>query len=276
MRPPSRQLFKSINSRSAQEEAGTSNLTRRRKMLQPIPLTKLLPNIITLLGLVIGVSSIRFALDGQWEKSTYCILLAAIFDGIDGRIARLLNATSSFGAELDSLCDFVNFGLCPALVTYLWSFQQYEFKAISWVAIMIFIVCMAIRLARFNVLSQQLEDKISKFFFTGVPAPSGALLALMPIILNFELAANIELNIRNYTLLIDLYIIFIAFLLASKLPTVSFKNFCIKPEYLSLSMIIAAWIIIVTVLYPWYALPGIATLYLLSIPICYYIARKIN
>jgi CDP-diacylglycerol--serine O-phosphatidyltransferase len=132
---------------------------------------------------------------------------------------------------------------------------------------------MAIRLARFNTtITNKSENRISKYFLTGVPAPSGALLALVPMILDFELTSGVKFHMRGHTLLIDLYIVFIAFLLASRLPTISFKNFRITPEYLSLSMIISALIIIVIVLYPWYALPFIAIIYLISIPICVYYA----
>jgi CDP-diacylglycerol--serine O-phosphatidyltransferase len=123
-------------------------LKKPRRLLEPVPITKLIPNILTLIGLVIGVSSVRFALDSKWEMAVYCVLIATIIDGLDGKIARMLNATSHFGAELDSLCDFVNFGLCPALLIYLWSFQQYEYKVISWASIMFFIVCMGIKARR--------------------------------------------------------------------------------------------------------------------------------
>lgn len=248
-----------------------------KRILQPVPIARLIPNILTLLGLVIGVSSIRFALDSRWEMAVYCILIATIIDGLDGKVARILNATSHFGAELDSLCDFINFGFCPALLTYLWSFQQYEYKVISWAAIMLFIVCMGIRLARFNTLAlNQTETKQSKMFFMGVPAPSGALLALTPMMLDFEATGYLEnFSIRNHTLMIDLYIIVIAFLLASKLPTISIKNIRIKPEYLSLFMILFAMIIIITIIYPWYVLPIAAVIYLLSIPACIYISQKL-
>jgi CDP-diacylglycerol--serine O-phosphatidyltransferase len=234
--------------------------------------------VVTLVGLVVGVSSIRFALESAWEKSVYCILIATIIDGLDGRVARMLNATSHFGAELDSLCDFINFGLCPALLLYLWSFQQYEYKVISWASIMLFVVCMAIRLARFNTaIVENDKDKKQKDtrFFTGVPAPSGAILALIPMILDFELVTMIsEFSVRNHTLLINLYIVIIALLLASSFPTISLKNIQIKPEYLSLSMIISAMIIIVAIIYPWYSLPIAAIIYILSIPPCIYYARK--
>jgi len=247
------------------------------KFKKPIPFTKLLPNVVTLVGLIIGVSSIRFALDSAWEKAVYCILIATIIDGLDGRVARMLNATSHFGAELDSLCDFINFGFCPAMLVYLWSFQQYEHKVISWASIMLFIVCMAIRLARFNttIVETDEEQKEDSRFFTGVPAPCGAILALIPIILDFEATTLIsEFNVRNYTLCINLYIIIIALLLSSRFPTISLKKIQITPEYLSFSMIISAIVIILTVIYPWYALPSAAIMYLLSIPVCIYYARK--
>lgn len=251
-------------------------LKKPRKLLEPVPVAKLIPNILTLIGLVVGVSSVRFALDSRWEIAIYCVLIATIIDGLDGRIARMLNATSHFGAELDSLCDFANFGLCPAILIYLWSFQQYEYKVISWASIMFFIVCMGIRLARFNTMTiKPTESKQAKMFSTGVPAPSGAMLALVPMILDFEITTLFEdFSMRNHTLLINVYIIFVAMLLASRLPTISLKNIQIKPEYLSLSMIIFAILIIVTAIYPWHTLPIIGLLYLLSIIRCVYIARK--
>ena len=230
-----------------------SKLKKPRRILKPVPVAKLIPNLVTLIGLVVGVSSIRFALDSKWELSIYCVLIATIIDGLDGKIARMLNATSHFGAELDSLCDFVNFGVCPAIITYLWSFQQYEYKVISWASITFFIVCMCIRLARFNtMIFNPVESKQAMLFSTGVPAPSGAMLALIPMILDFEITTYFEdFNIRSHTLLINVYIVFIAILLASRLPTISIKNLNIKPEYLSLCMIIFAIIIIITVIYPW-------------------------
>lgn len=249
---------------------------RKKLIIKPVPFAKLLPNLVTLIGLIIGISSIRFALDSRWETAVYCILIATIVDGVDGRVARMFNATSHFGAELDSLCDFVNFGFCPAILVYLWSFQQYEYKVISWASITLFVVCMAIRLARFNTaIVESSEVKHDSRFFTGVPAPSGAILALIPMILDFELSLLIDdFSIRNYTLAINIYIAIIALLLASRLPTVSLKNFHIKPEYLSLSMIISAVIIIIAVIYPWFALPVAAILYMMSIPICVYVVYK--
>lgn len=250
---------------------------KKVKITKPVPFVKLIPNFLTLVGLVVGISSIRFALDSRWELAVYCVLAASIIDGLDGRVARMLNATSPFGAELDSLCDFANFGVAPAVLIYLWSAQQFGFKLLSWAAISLFVVCMAIRLARFNIsLYQDKQDKRAKYFATGVPAPSGALLALIPIILDFEISTALKINIRSHTILIDIYIAIVAFLLASRLPTFLFKNIHIKPEYLSLFMILSGIIIINLIIYPWYFLPILAVIYILSIPICLVIARKLD
>lgn len=249
---------------------------KKRGLGGVVPFTRLLPNIVTLVGLIIGVSSIRFGLDSQWEQAVYCILVATIIDGLDGRVARFFNATSHFGAELDSLCDFMNFGFCPAMLTYLWSFQQYEYKVVSWASIMLFVVCMAIRLARFNtIMLKPNENKHDDRFFLGIPAPSGAILALIPMILDFEISNFFNnFNIKPHTLFIDAYIICIGLLLPSRLPTIMLKKVQIKSEYLSLTMIVVAIIIIALAIYPWYFLPIAAALYILSIPYCVYLARK--
>lgn len=248
---------------------------RTVKITKPIPFTKLIPNVITLIGLIVGVSSIRFALDKNWEMAVYCVLIAGIVDGIDGRIARLLNATSSFGAELDSLCDFVNFGACPAIIIYVWSLHEFEFKLLSWFAMLLFIVCMAIRLARFNTsIIQNKVDPKTKYFATGVPAPSGALLALMPMVLEFEIGPMFGFSVRPHTFFIDMYVVIIALLLASRLPTFLFKNIYIKHEYLSLVMIMFALIIINVIVYPWYSLPILAVVYMLSIPVSVALVKK--
>ena len=250
---------------------------KKVRITKPIPFIKLIPNFITLLALIVGVSSIRFGLESKWELAVYCILVAAILDGLDGRVARMLNATSPFGAELDSLCDFANFGIVPAYLIYLWSFQQYEYKLFSWVAMLLFVICMALRLARFNTsIFQEKIDTKSQYFFTGVPAPIGALLAIMPLILDFDVSTMLSIDIRSHTVIIDIYISVIAFLLACRLPTFSSKHIHIKPEYLSLSMIVFSAIIISIIIYPWYSLPILACIYILSIPICGIVASKLQ
>ncbi|NRB11526.1 MAG: phosphatidylcholine/phosphatidylserine synthase [Rickettsiaceae bacterium] len=249
--------------------------SKKKKTTKPVPFAKMIPSLVTLTGLVIGLSSVRFALDSAWQNAVYCIIAATILDGLDGGIARKLKATSHFGLELDSLCDLVNFGFAPVLITYLWSFQQHEYKVISWAAIMLFVVCMSVRLARFNIsaINKEKEDKNNKFLL-GIPAPAGALLVLVPMMLDFKLTALWEFDVRSQAFFINLYIIFIGLLLASRLPTISKKNFYIKPEYLSLAIIGVTIIIIITIIYPWYALPAIALIYMLSIPVTTYLANK--
>lgn len=252
---------------------------KKIKTKEPIAFARLIPNLITLMGLVIGISSIRFALDSKWEYAVCCTLVAAIFDGIDGRIARLFNATSNFGAELDSLCDFANFGVCPAIIIYLWSFQQYEFKLISWSIILLFVVCMAIRLARFNTsifYEQAIDNLQSKYFSVGVPAPPGAILSLIPIMLDFEVTSYIGFTIRPHTLMINMYVALIAILLPSRLPTFLFKNFKIRPRYILPFFIVSTIIIINTLVYPWVTLPALGLLYILSIPCCILIDKRIK
>jgi CDP-diacylglycerol--serine O-phosphatidyltransferase len=249
--------------------------------IRTVPFYKIIPNTVTLVGLIIGVSSLRFALQGAWESAVYCILAAMIFDGLDGRVARFLNATSHFGAELDSLCDFVNFGFCPAIIMYLWIGPSSNALTLGWFAVMLFIICMCIRLARFNTALIQKNDKADEHFFVGVPAPCGALLALMPLVLSFGPLAEYSLiDIRQYSVVTYLYIIFVAFLLPSRIPTISLKKVRIPSEYLAFTMMAIAIFFISLIMYPWYFLPLLAVVYLLSIPYCVYFSynntRKIE
>jgi CDP-diacylglycerol--serine O-phosphatidyltransferase len=250
-----------------------------RKLREPLPFKYLLPNLITIVGLAVGMSSIRFALEERWEIAVECIIIAAMIDGIDGRIARLLNATSTFGAELDSLCDFANFGVAPSLLIYLWSLNQFEFKLISWCAVLIFIVCMSIRLARFNtsIHDPNLKNsKLAKYFFVGVPAPSGAMLALIPIMLDFDLTTSLGFQIKSHALATAVYLIVIGFLMASRIPTLSLKQISIKPEYIWISLFTFGALIITTIIYPWYVIPFLGVVYILTIPVTAFVAKRIN
>ena len=249
---------------------------KKVKLTKPVPFSKLIPNFLTLSSLVVGVSSVRFALESRWELVVYSTLIACILDGLDGRVARILNATSPFGAELDSLCDFANFGVAPAITIYLWSMNLGSSNVTLWASILLFVVCMAIRLARFNTsfLIKE-ESKLAKQFFTGVPAPCGALLALMPMIIDFDISSYFDINLKSIPFFMQIYMPIIGFLLASRLPTFAAKNIHIKPEYLSLSMILSAIVIINFIIYPWQALPIFALIYLLSIPICVIYSKRI-
>ena len=248
---------------------------RRVRLDKPLPFVKLLPNLVTLVGLAIGMSSIRFAMDGRWEAAVTCILVATFMDALDGRIARMLNATSIFGAELDSLCDFANFGIAPAFMIYLWSFQKIEYKLFAWAAVLLFIVCMAIRLARFNTTTPD-DDPRVKNFFIGVPAPVGAILMLMPIMIDFDLSTTFGFNIRSHTMWITFYQIMVALLLPSRLPTFSLKNLHISPEYIWASLLASGVFIISLTLYTWYVLPLLGVLYLCFIPVSVKSAQKVN
>lgn len=247
---------------------------KKLKLSKPISFIKLIPNCLTLIGLVIGITSIRFAIESRWEMAVYCVFIAAIIDGLDGRIARLLNAATPLGAQLDSLCDFANFGVAPAFLIYLWTLPG---NLLSWSNILLFVICMAIRLARFNVSIGHTHNMPSaRYFAVGVPAPAGALLSLMPLILTFALPSDLSYYIRGHVICINIYLTAISFFVASRLPTFLLKNIKIKPEYLSLSMMLLGLMIILLIVHPWYMLPILGAIYIFSMPFCYMIAQKLN
>src|SRR5882757_7330831 len=156
----------------------------RRQRFRAIPVRMLLPNMITLLALCAGLTAIRLAFEQRLEWALAAIVFAAALDGIDGRVARMLKGQSKFGAELDSLADFVNFGCAPGLILYLW--QLHELGNVGWIAAMVFAICAALRLARFNVMIDDPNKPAwAADFFTGIPAPAGAITVLLPIYLNF-------------------------------------------------------------------------------------------
>src|ERR1700674_1834683 len=158
----------------------------KRRRFRPIPVRTLVPNVITLLALCAGLTAVRLAIEGKLELSLAAIVLAAVLDGIDGRIARLIKGTSRFGAELDSLADFVNFGVAPALILYFWGLH--ELRSAGWIAALVFAICAGLRLARFNVSTDDPNRPAwASNFFVGMPAPAGAITVLLPIYLHFLL-----------------------------------------------------------------------------------------
>src|SRR5712671_4100684 len=192
----------------------------RRRRFRPIPVRTLVPNLITLLALCAGLTGIRLAIEGKLEWAVAAIVFAAILDGIDGRVARLLKGTSRFGAELDSLADFVNFGVAPALILYFWGLH--ELKSFGWIAAMVFAICAGLRLARFNVMIDDPNRPAwAGNFFTGVPAPAGAITVLLPIYL-FLLGVPKLAVVAPVTLI---YTLDIAILMVSKVPVYSGKKF---------------------------------------------------
>jgi len=198
-----------------------ANLRRNRlRRFQRIPMRFVLPNLVTLLAICLGLTGVRFAIEGHFDMAVYAIIVAAILDGLDGRIARALKGTSRFGAELDSLADFVDFGVAPALVLYFWSLHEH--RSIGWFAALIFAIAGALRLARFNVMIDDPNKPAwSGNFFVGMPAPAGAVLVMLPLYLHFGLGMA---NDRAYVPFEIAYVLFIAFLMASRIPHFSGKR----------------------------------------------------
>ena len=181
----------------------------------------ILPNIFTLVGVCIGLSSIKFAFDGRFEISALAIIVAAIIDGLDGRIARLIKGTSKVGKELDSLTDVISFGVAPAFIMYFWKLN--ELGRVGWLICLIYVVCVALRLARFNINSTG-EPSWKDNFFEGVPSPAGGVLVLMPLIYSFS---ELQLITLNYEIIVPAFFILISMLLISKIPTYSLKRIAV-------------------------------------------------
>ena len=233
------------------------------KKTPSLPIYKLFPNVVTITGLCFGLSAIKYTFDKRWELSVIFIIISIVIDGMDGRIARLLQATSSFGAQLDSLADFLNFGIAPALLLYFWVLNN--IKIFGWISVMMYVICMIIRLSRFNVMLEDEEHKpLQDIFFVGIPAPAGALLILMPVILSFINYKNI-FNLDAHAIII--YMIIISFLVVSRIPTFSLKKLQIPRNLSSLIIFIFSIIIILIINNPWRILPIIGITYLISIPI---------
>jgi CDP-diacylglycerol--serine O-phosphatidyltransferase len=242
-----------------------------RRRFRPVPLRLLIPNLITLLALCAGLTAIRMALEGKIDIAVYLILIAAILDSMDGRIARLLKGTSKFGAELDSLADFVSFGAVPALVLYLWGMNQAG--PFGWIAVLVFSICGALRLARFNV---QIDDPNKPAwmanYFTGVPIPAGAILLLLPIYIERSGLPNI----MSPPLVATIYTIVIALLMVSKVPVFSGKKLGARVPRESVLPLFVAAIAFVALLvsYPWEVLAIGTIAYLVSLPVVGMNARR--
>jgi len=182
----------------------------------------LLPNMLTLIGVCIGLTSIRFALDEKFEFAIIAIIIAALIDGLDGRIARLIKGTSKVGKELDSLTDMISFGVAPAFIMYFWKLNT--LGRFGWLLSLVYVICVALRLARFNISSNQ-EPSWRDNFFEGVPSPSGGILVLTPLILSLSGFDYIQLN---YEIITPIFFIVTSFLLISKFPSYSFKKIVIQ------------------------------------------------
>lgn len=241
----------------------------QRRRFGSIPVRVLVPNVITLLALCAGLSAIRMSIEGRNELALGAIVFAAILDGIDGRVARMIKGQSRFGAELDSLADFVNFGVTPALILYFW--QLHEFNNVGWIAAIIFAISSCLRLARFNTQIDQPSDlPFAANYFTGVPAPLGALCALLPMYLVLIGLPQLP------TTIILIFTLTMAFLMVSRLPVYSGKKLGarVSPDAAVPLVIFAVLFIAVLISYPWYVLSVGSLIYLAALPISWAAFRK--
>ena len=231
--------------------------------LRDIPLRTIFPNLLTLLAICSGLTSIRFAIEGRIELAVAAIIFAGFLDGIDGRVARFLKSTTRFGAEMDSLADFVNSGVAPALLIYFTILK--EVSSIGWIVALLYAICACLRLARFNVMIDNPNAPDWQYrFFIGVPAPAGALIALLPVYLLL-----LDLNPAPYhAWFASAFTLLCAFLLVSNIPTFSGKNISqkVRRDLVLPFMIMAVVMIAGVVSYPWKMLTALALIYLASIP----------
>ena len=236
----------------------------RGRGIRAVPLRIILPNLVTLLALCMGLTAIRFAIEGQFETAVIAVIAAAILDGLDGRIARVLRGTSRFGAELDSLADFVDFGVAPALILYFWGLH--EMKSFGWYAALVFAIAAALRLARFNVMIDDPNRPAwHAHFFTGMPAPAGAIVGLLPLYLNLSIFA-----VPNVHALVPFeiaYVLTVALLMASRIPHFSGKRIGRVPrEYVIFVLFGVVACVLLLASFPMEMLIALTFLYLATIP----------
>ena len=228
----------------------------------------ILPNLLTIIGVCLGISSIKFALDENYSLAVIFLVFASILDALDGRIARLIKGTTEFGKELDSLTDFVSFGIAPAFILYFWELKNYG--KIGWAITLIFSVCCVLRLARFNLtkISEDAEWKLN--FFEGVPSPAGAGLALLPLV--YELSdLKFNIDVKSMT---PFFVVIVALLLISKIPTFSLKKIKISSQ-LTIFLLFGIVIVFISLIFfTFESLLIIGAIYLISIPLSYYSYKK--
>jgi CDP-diacylglycerol--serine O-phosphatidyltransferase len=249
-------------------------LLRKSRHKGSLPFVRLLPNLVTIIGLCIGLSAIRFAMEEDMIKAVSLLLLAGFLDGIDGRLARFLNSSSEFGAQLDSLIDFVNFGVVPGFIIYMWINSYVDIKGFDWALVLFFAVCMSLRLARFNVgLNKVANPALTKYFFQGIPAPCGAAMAMLPLVLSFEFGDQYFFSNPKVVLC---YSFALAVLVASTIPTISIKKIPVRNEFIYLTMLILGMIVVGLVVEPWLTLAIIGVVYAVSIPVTTFFYLKIK
>ena len=230
----------------------------------------ILPNMLTLIGVCIGLTSIRFSFNGQFDLAIIAIIFAALIDGLDGRIARLIKGTSKVGKELDSLTDMISFGVAPAFIMYFWTLSS--LGRLGWLICLIYVICVALRLARFNINSNQ-EPSWRDNFFEGVPSPAGGILVLTPLVISMT---NFDLIKIDNNVIAPIFFIITSLLLISKFPTYSFKKIVIQRQttiFLLFGIVLFFGFILI---YPFIAISISSILYLLMIPISYFHYNKLK
>lgn len=234
------------------------------RRFKPVPFRMIAPNMITLMALCLGLTAIRLAFEGKFEPAVIAIVAAAFLDGIDGRVARMLKGTSRFGAELDSLADFVNFGCAPALILY--GFALHHLRSVGWIVALIFAIAMALRLARFNaMLDDPNRPEWKKDYFVGVPAPAGALTAMLPLYLHF-----LGLTMERWAAPVVLgYVLCIALLVVSTVPTFSGKT---MGKRVPRDLVLPIFLVVVAgfglfISFPFEAMVALSLAYLVGIPV---------
>ena len=230
----------------------------------------ILPNMLTLIGVCIGLTSIRFALDEKFEFAIIAIIFAALIDGLDGRIARLIKATSKVGKELDSLTDMISFGVAPAFIMYFWKLNT--LGRFGWLVCLIYVICVALRLARFNVNSNQ-EPSWRDNFFEGVPSPAGGILVLTPLIISIT---GFDFITINYNIIVPTFFIITSLLLISKFPSYSFKKIVIQRKatiFLLFGIVLFFGLILI---YPFNVMAISSIIYLIMLPISFFHYQKLK
>tara|TARA_B100000989_G_scaffold94642_1_gene68773 strand:- start:996 stop:1793 length:798 start_codon:yes stop_codon:yes gene_type:complete len=245
-------------------------INKKFKLVSDKKTRTILPNMFTLVGVCIGLTSIKFAFDERFGLAIVCIIVAGLIDGLDGRIARLIKGTSQVGKELDSLTDVISFGVAPAFIMYFW--QLNSLGRVGWLICLIYVICVALRLARFNVNSET-QASWKDNFFEGVPSPAGGILVLMPLIYS---KSELQLINLNYTYFVPALFILISILLISKLPTYSFKKIAV-PRRLTIFLLFAVVLFFGMLLIYTYNVMVISSLvYLTLIPFSIYHFHKLN
>jgi|SaaInl5LU_22_DNA_1037371.scaffolds.fasta_scaffold22262_3 CDP-diacylglycerol---serine O-phosphatidyltransferase len=248
-------------------------MLKSRRKPRVLPIAKLIPNAMTLAALALGMTSIRLGLEARYETAFLCILGASFLDAIDGRIARLLRAESPIGAQLDSLADFMNFGLAPPILLYMWGIQ--DTSRVGWMALVIFAACCALRLARFNADIENPDNPAwTREFFTGMPSPAAGLLALAPFCLQF---ASI-FDLRQYPMVLIVLTLFWAMMMVSRVPTFSGKHIggVIRRDYVPYVMIAVAFFAAGIFTFPWAGLLFLAFSYIGSLPFSWLRYRRLS